>query len=566
MVAAVHAEQPDQVLMTIDGKPVMASEFMYIYEKNNQEAASDPKSMDEYLDLFTRFKLKVAEAEAEQLDTAKSFKDELKGYRAQAVERYLRDEQAIDSLVRLSYYRMAHIRRASHITLRCGEDASDSLRQAVEARMADLRQRAVSGKEDFYALAEKYSEDPNKQANGASLGWIIPFRYIYSFEDAVYRTPVGGISEVFRSPYGLHIALVEEEIETEEVHAGHIMKMTPKGDADKEVEAKRVIDSLYQVVMKGADFDETALKNSDDKGSAVRGGDLGWFTRGVMIRPFEQAAFALRPGETSEPIRSDYGWHIIRLYNRRKTEPLDSLYSTIRRSVERDERMEEAKKSFVRKTRQEYALPQEMTDDEVMAYADEHLEQKYPELGNLVREYHDGILLFDVSVDRVWDKASRDTAGLINYFEQHKNAYKWDEPRFKGFVIYALDRKTAKRAETIAKTVPADSVAKIIRERINNDSLTIVRVERGLWKKGQNPAVDKFGFKIKNSNYEPPQDLSYVVTIGKKIKNPEVYLDERSKVVTDYQDELEQAWVEELRKKHTVVLNEEVWQQLKAGR
>ena len=566
MMVAVHAEQPDQVLMTIDGKPIMASEFMYIYEKNNQEAASDPKSMDEYLDLFTRFKLKVAEAEAERLDTAKSFNEELAGYRAQAVEKYLRDEQAIDSLIRLSYYRMAHLRRAAHIAVRCGEDAGDSLRQAAEARIQDLRRRAVSGKEDFYALAEKYSEDPNKDANGSELGWIIPFRYIYSFEDAVYSAPVGGISEVFHSPYGLHIALVEEEIETEEVHAAHIMKMTPKGDENKEVEAKRAIDSLYQVVMKGADFDETALRNSDDKGSAVRGGDLGWFTRGVMIPPFEKTAFALQPGETSEPLHSDYGWHIIRVYDRRKTEPLDSMYTAIRRKVERDDRMDEAHKSFVRKTRQEYALPQSMSDEEVMAYADAHLEEKYPELHNLVREYHDGILLFDISVDRVWDRASKDTAGLIRYFEEHRDAYKWDEPRFKGFVIYARDKKTAKRAETIANTVPADSVAKTIRERMNNDSVTIVRVERGLWKKGQNPAVDKFGLRSKVKDYQPDKEFPVVVAVGKKIANPESYTDERGKVVTDYQDQLEQAWVEELRKKHTVVLNEEVWQQLKAGR
>ena len=565
-MVAVHAEQPDQVLMTIDGKPIMASEFMYIYEKNNQEAASDPKSMDEYLDLFTRFKLKVAEAEAERLDTAKSFNEELNGYRAQAVEKYLRDEQAIDSLVRLSYYRMAHLRRAAHIAVHCGEDASDSLRQAAEARIQDLRRRAVLGKEDFYALAEKYSEDPNKEANGSELGWIIPFRYIYSFEDAVYSAPIGGISEVFHSPYGLHIALVEEEIETEEVHAAHIMKMTPKGDENKEVEAKRAIDSLYQVVMKGADFDETALRNSDDKGSAVRGGDLGWFTRGVMIPPFEKTAFALQPGETSEPLHSDYGWHIIRVYDRRKTEPLDSMYTAIRRKVERDDRMEEAHKSFVRKTRQEYALPQSMSDEEVMAYADAHLEEKYPELHNLVREYHDGILLFDISVDRVWDRASKDTAGLIRYFEEHRDAYKWDEPRFKGFVIYARDKKTAKRAETIAKTVPADSVAKTIRERMNNDSVTIVRVEKGLWKKGQNPAVDKFGLKFKVKDYQPDKEFPIVVAVGKKIVNPESYTDERGKVVTDYQDQLEQAWVEELREKHTVVLNEEVWQQLKAGR
>ena len=185
MCTALCAQEPDQVLMTIDGQPVMVSEFMYIYEKNNQEAAADPKSMEEYLDLFTRFKLKVAEALANQLDTTRSFAEELKGYRAQAVEKYLKDEAAIDSLVRLSYYRMGHIRRAAHIAIRCPEDASDSLRDDAMKRIKDLRKRALSGKEDFYKLAEKYSEDPNKEKVGSELGWIIPFRYIYSFEDAV---------------------------------------------------------------------------------------------------------------------------------------------------------------------------------------------------------------------------------------------------------------------------------------------------------------------------------------------------------------------------------------------
>ena len=562
-LTVLYAAEPDQVLMTIDGKPVMASEFLYIFQKNNQESSADPKSFDEYLELFTNFKLKVAEAEMQHIDTTQAFKEELKGYRAQAVEKYLRDEQAIDSLVRLSYYRMRHFRRASHIAIRCQQDASDSLRQAALARINFIRQQAVSGKEDFYTLAEKYSEDPNKGTNGAELGWIIPFRYIYSFEDAVYNTPVGSITPVFNSPFGLHIALVEEEIETEEVHAAHIMKMVPKDDPAKEQTAKAQIDSLYQVILNGADFDETALKNSDDKGSAMRGGDLGWFTRGVMIRPFEQSAFSLQQGETSQPIRSDYGWHIIRLYERRQPQPLDSLYSAIRRNVERDERMDEAKKAFISKTRKEYSLPDSMTDDEVFAYADSHIEEKYPELRHLVREYHDGILLFEVSTKRVWDRASKDTAGLINFFNTHRDSYKWTEPRFKGFMIYARDKQSAKRAETIAKTVPFDSVAKTIRERMNNDSVTIVRVERGLWKQGQNPAVDKLGFKTKGSTYTPDDDFPIVKAVGKKLKNPETYNDERGKVVSDYQDQMDAQWVQELRKKHNVILNEETWQAIK---
>ena len=556
-------QQDDPVLMTIDGQPVYLSEYMYIYEKNNQETSADSKSMDEYLELFTNFKLKVAEATAEHLDTTAAFAEELRGYRGQVVDKYLRDEQAIDSLVRLSYQRMSHLRRAAHIAIRCPQDASDSVRQAAEARINDLRKQALAGA-NFYELANTYSEDPNKAQTGSELGWIIPFRYIYSFEDAVYNTPVGQITPVFRSPFGLHIAVVEEEVVTEEVQAAHIMKMVPKGDVEKGAEAKRMIDSLYQVVMNGADFNETALRYSDDKGSAVKGGDLGWFSRGVMVLPFEQTAFSLQPGETSQPFRSDYGWHIIRLYDRRFTQPLDTLYSKILRNVERDERMEQARLSFIRKTRAEYQLPDTMSNEQVIAYADAHLEEKYPDFRHLVQEYHDGILLFDISVDRVWDKAGKDTAGLQQYFASHKDQYTWDEPRFKGFVIYARDKQTARRVETIIKTVPADSVYSVVRQRVNTDSTIIARVDKGLWKPGANPAIDKFGFKNKKATFETDDEYPVIKVIGKKLKAPETYMDDRNRVVTDYQDLLEKEWVEELKQKHTVVLNQDVWLRLKS--
>ena len=119
LMAAMTVSAEDQVLMTIDGKPVMASEFMYIYEKNNQEASLDPKTMDEYLDLFVNFKLKVTEAEAQGIDTTAAFKKELAGYRAQATPKYMQDNEALDSLVRLSYDHISRDRRAAHIAIQC---------------------------------------------------------------------------------------------------------------------------------------------------------------------------------------------------------------------------------------------------------------------------------------------------------------------------------------------------------------------------------------------------------------------------------------------------------------
>ena len=322
--------QEDKVLMTINGEPVMLSEFLYIYEKNNQETSLEKKSMTEYLDLFINFKLKVTEAIAQGVDTTEAFKKELAGYRAQATPKYMQDNEAIDSLVALSYNRQANVRRAAHIAIQCAANADSVAEAEALAKINLARERVTTGVEKkvkkgrkwitvrepeaFADVAREMTEDPSGKENGGELGWIQVFRYVYAFEDAVYNTPVGEVTEVFRSPYGFHIALVEEERAFEEVHAAHIMKMMPRGNEGMALDAKRQIDSLYQVVKDGADFAEVALAHSDDKGSAIRGGDLGWFGRGMMVQPFENITFDMQPGEMSEPFPTRFGWHFVKLY------------------------------------------------------------------------------------------------------------------------------------------------------------------------------------------------------------------------------------------------------------
>lgn len=566
--------QEDKVLMTINGEPVMLSEFMYIYEKNNQETSLEKKSMEEYLDLFINFKLKVTEAIAQGVDTTEAFKKELAGYRAQATPKYMQDNEAVDSLVQMSYDRQANVRRAAHIAIQCPASADSVAEAEALAKINLARERVTTGVEKkvkkgrkwvavreaeaFADVAREMTEDPAGKENGGELGWIQVFRYVYPFEDAVYNTPVGEVTEVFRSPYGFHIALVEEERPYEEVHAAHIMKMMPRGTEQTALDAKKDIDSLYQVVLAGADFAEVATAHSDDKGSAMRGGDLGWFGRGMMVQPFENITFDMQPGEMSEPFPTRFGWHFVKLYDKRGIQPLDSMRQQLLMQVKRDVRYQEAEKSFIRKTRAEYNLPTEMSDEEVKAYADAHLEEKHADLRNLVREYHDGILLFDVSLREVWDKANKDTEGLAAYFKANKKNYTWDEPRYKGYMIYAKDEKVAKAAKQIIKTANADSVMSYINQRINVDSVQYVKVEKGLWVAGKNAAVDKYGFKNKTAEYTPSEEFPVVVPVGKVIKAPQEYTDVRSQVTTDYQDHLEKQWVATLREKYPVVVNEEV--------
>ena len=202
---------------------------------------------------------------------------------------------------------------------------------------------------------------------------------------------------------------------------------------------------------------------------------------------------------------------------------LDGDSTITRFGRQRDQRMQIANQRFIDKTRAEYGLPAEMSDEEVRAYADAHLEEKYEDLRNLVKEYHDGILLFDVSLREVWDKANQDTEGLQAYFKANKKQYTWDAPRFKGHMIYAKNEVAAKVAKQIVKSAHPDSVLSYLNQRVNVDSVMYVKVERGIWVQGKNAAVDKLGFKLKDAEYTPSEEFPHVIPVGKVIKKPEVY-------------------------------------------
>ena len=536
--------------------------------------------MDEYLDMFINFKLKVVEAESQGIDTTEAFKKELKGYRAQATPKYLQDNQAMDSLVEMSWRHMAKDRRAAHIAIQCPATADSAQEAEALAKINEAYERVTIGKEvikgkgrkakkvrekvePFADVARAVSTDPSVQETSGELGWITPFRYVYPLEEAVYGTEVGKVSAPFRTQYGFHIVLVEEERDHKEVKASHIMKMTPRGESDSVVAAKKALIDSIAAIVNAENFAEVAKAESDDRGSSARGGDLGWFGKGMMVKPFEDAAFALEVGQISAPFQTMYGWHILYKEGERSIQPLDSIRSQVERQVQRDERAKEADKSFIRKTRAEYNLPAEMSDEEVKAYADEHLEEKYPELRNLVQEYHDGILLFEVSLREVWDKAAKDTAGLEQFFAANKKKYTWDAPHFKGWLLQCKDKNSAKAAQAIIKSADPDSVKSYIAHRINQDSVTYVKAQRGLWEQGKNAAVDKYGLKIKKAEFTPNEQLPYVVCVGKKLKAPATWDDEKGKVTTDYQDFLEKAWIEKLRAKYPVIINEDVWQSIK---
>lgn len=634
----------ERVLLTIDGEPATVEEFMYIYRKNNQETQVEQKSVKEYLDLFVNFKLKVKAAEDLGIDTTAAFRKELASYRSQATPKYMIDKEAEEAVVQKAYGRMLVDKRVSHIAVKCPANATAEEEAVALEKITRAHTRVTTGLpvkkgrkmlpgkvEDFAVVAVEMSEDPSVAENKGMIGWVRPFRFVYPFEDMVYQTETGEISGIFRTPFGFHILKVEEEMPHQEVHAAHIMKMTPRGNDSLYAVAKEQIDSLYALALEGEDFAMLAIQNSDDRGSAQRGGDLGWFGKGQMVPAFENAAFELvREGELSAPVQSMYGWHIIKLLDRRGTPDLDNIREDVLKNIRRSEYQQEIDRAFVDRLKKDYGfeenadalapfyvlaaqydvrdsafmaaatqLSEEMfryadvvrtqedfatylrehtfaqpvasktaIDDkyaafvarELRAYEETQLENKYPELKNLMTEYHDGILLFEVSLREVWDKAGQDTAGITAYFDAHRKEYVWEAPRYKGYVVYCKDKNTAKVAKRIIKSANKDSVASYLEHRLNVDSVQYVRFEKGLWKQGDNAAVDKYVFK--QGDYQPEEEYPVVFVVGKKLKGAEEYTDERGKVTSAYQDYLEKEWVKALRAKYQVEIDEAVLQSL----
>ena len=626
--------EEDPVLMKINGREIRKSEFEYIYHKNTQQQMAEQKSLDEYVDLFVNFKLKVAEAEARGLDTTAAFVSELAGYRKQLAQPYLVDNRVDEELAREAYDRLKENVEVSHILLRLEPDASDVQVKAVYDKIAGYKQKLEKGY-DFAKLAKEVSEDPSAQQNNGYLGYISGFMTVYPFETAAYQTPVGQISDPVRTQFGYHLVKVmNRRQDPGEILTAHIMKMTPRnGDEQAMAAAKKEIDRIYADLEKGADFAELAKNESDDKNSGINGGELPWFGTGRMVPEYEQVTFAIQEkGSYTKPFRTPYGWHIAKLIDRKGIESFDAKKADIMRRIARDERGSKGHDALVAQLKDAYrfemnssadaalsemaqkyspldsafqAAAREMAlpfvslggetyttadfahyltthkgsakytnqavlaekknafiDATVIAYEDRQLEKKYPDFRNLMREYRDGILLFEVSNKEVWEKASSDTPGLQRYFKKNKKAYRWDAPKFKGLVVECKDENTAKEARKIIKKAPADSVALFLRRELNNDSVQFVRVQKGLYAQGDNPVVDALQFKA--VELTPNEQLPVVFFSGKKLKKgPESYDDVRGLVTADYQTYLEKIWIKELRKKNTVEINEDVLKTVK---
>lgn len=619
---AKGSDASDPVLMTVDGRPVYQSEFEYLFNKNNgqQTEGQDPQS---YLDLFTVYRLKVADAEAARLDTTENFRKEFGAYRTDLSKPYMRDTTVTDRLVREAYDRMGSQRRVSHIMLPVSADPVENL--SYRLRLDSIRNEIVNNGADFQQMAVKYSSDQSVKRNRGELGFVNPNTFPFRFEEAVWATPVGEISEVVDdTPYGYHIIRVEEERPNPgSVKVRHILKMTRGMTPERQLAKKAEIDSIYDLLMAGGDFATLAAQNSDDTGSAAQGGLLGIIAPGETVGPFEYVAFGLADSAISKPVKSEFGYHIIQPLGHYPRKSLEESRSSIMRSIARDERASYPEKEFIAGVKRDRgiflspaalkkvsevadaasssaeafdalaaeqltaatlpdatvsvadvvasipaevrqgtpsvyhtfeAAAQTAIDDATREYVLRSLMTDNSAYRNLVNEYRDGILLFDISNRRVWDKANRDPSALEAFYQANRDKYasSWDRPRFKGFVVFAYNDSLANEARTFlaANKVNPDSLNNILREKFGRH----VKAERVLTAKGDNPIVDEIAFG--GPKAEPVG--KWVVWFpynSAVIDQPAELADVRAAVLADFQQQLEDEWVSELRRKYPVKYN-----------
>jgi len=703
LVVVTMAQQalPEPVVMTVDGKPVTRAEFEAIYKKNNKDAQVTKEALDEYLDLFVNYKLKVREAEVLGMDTISKFKNELDGYRKQLSRPYLIDRELNDALMREAFDRMQKEVRASHILVQVAPEASPEDTVIAWKRVNVLRDRVLKG-EDFASVAKGTvgSDDPSAQKNGGDLGWFSALQMVYPFENAAYNTKLGEISTPVRTRFGYHIIkVIGQRPARGQVKVAHIMMRSTDQDTPEQKAAseKRIQEVYQQLSTNKITFGEAAMKYSEDESSNTKAGELPMFGTGKMIEEFEDAAFALqRPEEISAPIKSRYGWHIIKLLEKQTPPDFDGAKAELKNKISRDSRAEITRKVFIDRLRKEYGAmtypknmkavyamvdssifkkgtsesdtlvrknvvegpfvkngsnyrreilgaisggkllnaksrqydemtqtvddtvvvrtimegwsydrnkaakltkpvfsfkggtftqkdlldfleskqkrervvpsasyvdlrSEEFMDEKIMAYEDAHLEEKYSDFRLLMKEYRDGILLFELTDQKVWGRAVRDTAGLEAFHAAHRADFMWDT-RYEGDIYTCSDAAVAKqvRALLIKKKRGAQ-----LTDVVNKTNPLALTIENGLFTGEQKPCLKGITKPGLGENIQLDDRIVITDIKGVRVPEPKTLEEARGLITAAYQDSLEKAWIAELRAKYPVTVDQDVLYSIK---
>ena len=564
-----------EVLLEIENDKITLDEFSHIFNKNNDNEKIDKEYLDEYIELFINFKLKVKEAKNLGFDTVATFIDELNGYRKQLAKPYLRDDNFNDELFDEALDRIQFDINANHILININDENNDEALNKIN----DIRREIINGNISFEDAAVKYSDDKSAKENKGNLGYFTAFMMVYDFETAAYTTDINDISKPVKTKYGYHIIKVNERRKAVgERKVAHIMFKTGKNaKPDKINDAQNKINKTYDLLKNGDRFAEVAERFSEDRSTAVKGGVLPPFGVGKMVSEFESQAFKLNsPGDFSEPFRTDFGWHIVMLLEDFPVVLNDDLYLKVKTGIERDSRSKLSSEFMAKKLKDQYKLKvykenfnslrraavkdvQKTTwdgknaldldnplfkiesmifyqndftdyilknqknnnnfdnlyldflDKSLFVYEESQLENKYPDFKVLLNEYREGILLFDLTNKNVWKKAVEDSVGLIKYFSDNSDSYQW-ETRLSASVYTCIDLSTAKKVKSLLYKLNRGSIENsAILEKINKDSPLNLSIESNNFLSGDNKYVDMIDWKKGISKDIVTDDGSYVI-------------------------------------------------------
>lgn len=643
LIFSVSHAQVKKPLLIVNGEEISSEEFMAVYMKNNMNKSVSKEEIDEYLELYINFRLKVAEAKSMQLDTLTSFKTELEGYRNTLAQPYLTKTEVLDKLIREVYDRMQWDIRASHILIKVSPYASSADTLNAYKKAINIRNRALKG-ESFESLALEFSDDESAKGkdnsqqgkgNKGDLGYFSGMDIVYDFENVAYAMKIGEISMPVRTEFGYHIIkITDKKPALGKVQTAHILVAVPS-DADDDIkkDAEKRAGDLYDRIIAGESYEELAKEFSDDKGSGMRGGVLPWFGVFRMIPEFIEPLYGIEKGTIIKPVLTTYGYHIIKLIDRKPVGTFDEMKNDLKSRVMRDGRYKTATNLFIENLKKEngfeeypdalkkfiasvndslinntwtadmlgnmdmpmfktgdrtfgqqdfavflesnqFLSPEDdremyirkmyerYTGEMLLDYENDHLEQKHPAFASLMKEYHDGILLFDLTDQMVWSKALKDTTGLKDYYETVKQNYMWPE-RVDGSVFTAKDGVTAKKFYKALKKAEKKGIeTSAVIDKFNTPENQLITEEKGIYIREGHQV---FG-NVKETGMAAPyeKDGNFIIVKTNRIISPEPKsLSEVKGLVTnEYQNYLEKEWIKYLRSKYSWQVNRDILQTL----
>lgn len=615
-----------QDVLTIAGKNISLEEFKGVFYKNNHNTAITKEYLEDYMNLFINFKLKVREAEELGLDTNSSFITELEGYRKQLAKPYLKNNEFDSLMLTESYSRMQKDINASHILITVDEKATDKDEKAAYNKALEIRKSIINGKVSFSEAAKNNSDDKSAASNGGNLGYFTAFMMVYDFETAAYATAIGEISMPIKTKYGYHLIQVNNKRDAVgQVKVAHIMFKTGQGaDENKINEAQDKVNKAMELLKNGEDFADVAERFSEDRSTAVKGGSLPGFGVGKMVPEFESIAFSLNKiGDISDPFLTDFGWHIVKLIEKTPIAEFSEMEADLKRMIEKDSRGELSQKALYEKLNNSYKVSKKVTEyntfkkaaalkvaegnfvvssvnnaplltfdgvtfsvndfaeyilknqslgsdidqmyidfvnEQLLAYEDSKLEEKYPEYKALLKEYREGILLFDLTNKKVWEKAVEDTTGLQAFFGANQSSYIWPD-RVDATIYTCINYATAVKVKRniYKKNRGKITDAEILKE-INTNAPLSLQINTKKFVKGENEYLDNIVWKAGLAKDIVLKDKSYIlIDIHQVLPSGVKELNEtRGKVISDYQNALEIEWLANLKSKYSVKINTEV--------